>query len=73
MSKIILDTNVLVALLDSKDVYHQSAVRLMGRLEDERQQFVLMDCILVELYSVIARRSKKRDMIFPKFSRKSSG
>ena len=69
MSKIIVDTNVLVALLDSKDVHHKNAVRLAQRLEKEGKQILLMDCILVELYSVIARRSRERgydfSQIFP--------
>ena len=69
MSKIVVDTNVLVALLDSKDVHHQKAVRLAQRLENEKRQILLMDCILVELYSVIARRSRERgydfSLIFP--------
>ena len=69
MSKIIVDTNVLVALLDSKDVHHKNAVRLAQRLEKEGKQILLMDCILVELYSVISRRSRERgydfSQIFP--------
>ena len=64
MSKVVVDTNVLVALLDGKDVHHQRAVRLVARLEKEQQQFVMMDCILVELYSVIARRSREKGFDF---------
>jgi len=66
MSKIIVDTNVIVALLDGKDIHHPNAVKLVQRLEEERKEIVLMDCILVELYSVIARRSRKRGYDFSK-------
>ena len=72
MSRVIVDTNVLVALLDCKDVHHQNAVRLALRLEKERNQILLMDCILVELYSVIARRSREKgydfSQIFPQIT-----
>ena len=64
MSKVVVDTNVLVALVDGKDVHHQRAVKLVARLEKEQHQFVMMDCILVELYSVIARRSREKGYDF---------
>jgi len=60
MSEIVVDTNVIVALLDKKDVHHKRAVSLVQKLEAEKKDIVLMDCILVELYSVIARRSRER-------------
>ncbi len=60
MSKIVVDTNVIVALLDKKDVHHARATGLVERIEAQQREIVLMDCILVELYSVIARRSQER-------------
>ncbi len=60
MSSVVLDTNVVVSLLDRKDVHHQRAVDLIQRLENEQKDFVLMDCVLVEIYSVIARRSREK-------------
>ncbi|RKY26814.1 MAG: hypothetical protein DRP61_05385 [Candidatus Omnitrophota bacterium] len=63
MSRIVLDTNVIVALLDSKDVHHSRAIDLVRRIESENK-LLIMDCILVELYSVIARRAYERGYNF---------
>ena len=63
MSRIVLDTNVIVALLDSKDVHHSRAIDLVQRIESENK-LLIMDCILVELYSVIARRAHERGYNF---------
>jgi len=60
MIRTVIDTNVIVALLDKKDVHHKRAVTLVQKLEEEKRDIILMDCIIVELYSVIARRSRER-------------
>lgn len=51
---ILVDTNVLVALLDAKDVLHSKAVELLRELD---VPLAVLDVILGETYSVLVRRS----------------
>lgn len=51
---ILVDTNVLVALLDAKDVLHSKAVELLRELD---VPLAVLDVILGEAYSVLVRRS----------------
>jgi hypothetical protein len=59
-NKVVVDANVIVALLDVRDVHHDRTLKLINRLEDEQKDLVLMDCILNEVYTVLARRSLER-------------
>lgn len=63
-SKIVVDTNILVALLDVKDVHHSKALKLIKKLEDEERDLLLIDCILKEVYTVLARRCLERGYKF---------
>ncbi|HZX13764.1 MAG TPA: type II toxin-antitoxin system VapC family toxin [Thermodesulfobacteriota bacterium] len=63
-NKIVVDTNVVVALLDMRDVHHNKALNLIRRLESEEKDLLLMDCILNEVYTVLARRSLERGYRF---------
>lgn len=63
-SKIVVDTNILVALLDIKDVHHSKALKLIKKLEDEERDLLLIDCILKEVYTVLARRCLERGYKF---------
>ena len=53
---IVLDTNVIVALLDERDAHHKSAVKELEDLGDER--VYILNVNLAETYSVIARRCR---------------
>jgi predicted nucleic acid-binding protein len=55
---IVLDTNIIVALLDKKDAHHKNAVRILEDLGDER--VYVLNTNLSEIYSVIARRCRER-------------
>ncbi|HWP92379.1 MAG TPA: type II toxin-antitoxin system VapC family toxin [Thermodesulfobacteriota bacterium] len=63
-NKIIVDTNVVVALLDVSDIHHNKALNLVLSLENDGRDLSLMDCILNEIYTVIARRSHERGYRF---------
>jgi predicted nucleic acid-binding protein len=56
---ILLDTNVIVAFLDSKDSLHHQAVKLIEENSDKK--FCILGQIIAETYSVIVRRCKERD------------
>ncbi|MER3445312.1 MAG: hypothetical protein C4291_00085 [Candidatus Dadabacteria bacterium] len=71
--KIVIDTNIVVALLDIKDVHHNNALKLIKRLENEEKDLSLMDCILNEVYTVLARRSAERKTRFAKIVGKIKG
>lgn len=70
MSKVVVDTNVIVALLDVRDVHHDETLKLIKRLEDEQRDLCLMDCILNEVFTVLARRSLERGHRFSEIVRK---
>ncbi len=55
---ILLDTNVIVALLDRKDSLHSKAVRLIE--ENIGGKFCILGQIISETYSVIVRRCRER-------------
>ena len=63
-NKIIVDTNVVVALMDISDIHHDKALSLIRGLENEGRDLSLMGCILNEIYTVIARRSRERGYRF---------
>ena len=55
---IVLDTNIIVALLDKKDTHYKNAVRILEELGEER--VYILNVNLAEVYSVIARRCRER-------------
>jgi len=42
MSKTVIDTNIVVALIDEKDVHHKRALQLIHDLENNESMPVLM-------------------------------
>ena len=60
MAEIVLDANVIVALLYADDSLHQRAVELMKRLEGEGHSLVLVDFLVFEALSVLCRRATQR-------------
>lgn len=53
----IIDSNVLVALTDSRDKWHTQAQTLLNSLESEDIRLIYPDCVLSETISVMARRA----------------
>lgn len=60
MAEIVLDANVIVALLYADDSQHQRAVGLTQRLEAEGHSLVLVDLLVFEALSVLCRRAAQR-------------
>lgn len=67
MTKIGVDTSVLVGLFDTKDVWHEQAVALHTVLQSGNLEAVYFDCAIAEAISTLARRlhEKRRDAEFP--------
>jgi len=55
-----VDTNVLVALVDSRDKWHASAVTLRDALKAAQADLLYFDPVLNETVSVLARRAEEQ-------------
>jgi predicted nucleic acid-binding protein len=60
MAEVVLDANVIVALLYADDSQHQRAVDLTMRLEGEGHIIVLVEFLVFEALSVLCRRAAQR-------------
>src|SRR4051812_40508958 len=60
MAEVVLDANVIVALLYASDAQHQRARTLVDRLEHEQHTLVLVDFLVFEALSVLCRRATER-------------
>lgn len=56
----VIDSNVLVALVDSRDKWHERARALHAALKTEGVSLVYFDCVLNETISVLARRAEEQ-------------
>ena len=68
MVEVVLDANVIVALLYAADSQHLRAVELAERLEAEGNDFVLIDFLVFEALSVLCRRAAQRKTAPPDLS-----
>ena len=61
-SSLCLDTNFLVGLFDSADVWHRNARQIYLLLQNHQVEIAYFDCdcVLNELFSVLARRCRER-------------
>ncbi len=55
---ILLDSNIIIALFDGKDVHHKKAVSLLNSIVEQRVYTLSVN--LIEIYSVIAKRCRER-------------
>jgi len=58
--EVVIDTSVLVGLIDSKDAWHDDAWALRNALKAAQARLVYFDCVVNEAVSVLARRAKER-------------
>ena len=67
MIRLIIDSNVLVALLDKKDVWHKKASDILKAVNKLSGNLIFLDCVLNETISVLGRRAeeKRRSSDFP--------
>src|SRR5690242_8930382 len=59
-SAVVLDTNVIVALLDAGDSLHAQATELLQRMQLSRVEAELLDVLVFEALSVLTRRATER-------------
>jgi len=62
-----LDTSVLLALIDEKDIWHEKAVAIKNALiQQSDAEIAIFDCVLTETISILARRihEKRRSIEF---------
>ena len=57
---VILDTSVLVAIVDARDAQHERAGRLLRALESHQTGQIILDCVAVETVGVLCRRREER-------------
>jgi len=55
-TRVIVDTSVLVALMDAKDVWHGEATAIASGLVGSAAELIYFDCVMNETVSVLARR-----------------
>lgn len=56
----VIDSNVLVTLIDSRDKWHRKALALHAVLKTEDISLIYFDCVLNETISVLARRAEEQ-------------
>lgn len=56
MNKIIVDTSVLLAIVDKKDKWNSVAEGIFDKFEEMDIEFYIFDCVANELISVIGKR-----------------
>ena len=63
-----LDTCFIIALLDERDLWHSAAIGLLGPLGTTGTKQFVFDCVLSEVVSTLARRTRERhrEADFPK-------
>jgi len=67
MNEIIIDSNLLLGLIDEKDKWHPQALAIKLEIQNRKWSIIYLDCIITETVSVLARRleEKKRAHEFP--------
>ncbi len=59
-TRIVLDTNVLVALIDTNDKFHLMAQSLLLVIQAAQLEEVYFDCVMVETIGVLCRRAEEQ-------------
>lgn len=59
-SEIVIDANILVALVDRRDKWHPQAVALRDALVDHHARLIYFDCVVNETVGVIGRRAEEQ-------------
>jgi len=60
MTKAILDSNFLIALIDEKDKWRKTAISIQKVLKKKKARLVYLDCAVNETISVIAKRFEEK-------------
>lgn len=59
-SEMVMDANVLVALIDRRDKWHPQAVALRDALIEQQVRLIYFDCVVNETVGVIGRRAEEQ-------------
>jgi len=62
MNRVLVDTSFIVAFMDKKDRHYKKALKIQGEIEKVGVELVCMDCVVNEVYSVMARKLIERGM-----------
>lgn len=60
MIKSVIDSNVLIAMIDSRDALHEKAERLLDQVAAQDAVILYFDCVLNETLSVLGRRLEEK-------------
>lgn len=60
---VIVDTNVLVALYNTKDSQHKKALKVFDTLSDLKARLVVSNYILLEIYTILSQRAGKKQAL----------
>jgi len=60
MSKVLIDTNVLVGFVDKGDKWHKRCVDLISRLSLQGDEVIILDVVMFEAISVLAKRFNEK-------------
>ncbi len=60
MNSAVVDSNVLIALVDDRDALHVKATALLAQVKRQPIQLVYFDCVLNETWSVLGRRLEEQ-------------
>ena len=60
MTKAIVDSNFIIALVDKKDKWREQALPLQNALRKENAELIYLDCIINETISVVGRRLEEK-------------
>lgn len=60
MNKAVIDSNVLIATIDSRDSLHAKAERLIEQMTHQNTALLYFDCVLNETLSVFGRRLEEQ-------------
>jgi len=60
MTRVVIDTNLLVALVDSRDKWYPHAQKVVTALGRYQVETMYLDCVLNETISVLARRAEEQ-------------
>jgi predicted nucleic acid-binding protein len=59
--RIVLDSNVLVALISDRDSLHAKADELIRAFQGAQVELVYLDCVMSETLSVLGRRAEEQN------------
>ena len=60
---IFLDTNVLVALYNRKDLLHKKAVKIFKTVSQKKNRLVISNYVLLEIYTILSQKGGKKKAI----------